>query len=111
MVSLAIIIVAVAGGLIAFQTGEHAEETAENISGVTEETIEEHEESAELTNLFVIGLGVLVITTIFAEVKRKRFAKGLLVAVLVLSVVTFYFVAVTASLGGKIRHTEIQSRL
>lgn len=108
-ISLAIIIVAIAGGLIAFQTGEPAEETVENISGVTEDAIEIHEESAELTNVFFIGLGILSIVSLYAEVKGKRFAKDILLVVLAFSALTFYFVVRTASLGGKIRHTEIST--
>ena len=110
VVSLAIILVAIAGGLIAFQTGEPAEETVENISGVTENAIEIHEESAELTNLFFVGLGLLSIVSLYGEVKGKRFAKDILLVVLAFSALTLYFVVRTASLGGKIRHTEISIR-
>jgi uncharacterized membrane protein len=107
IVSLVIIVVSIAGGLIAFQTGESAEETVEKLSGLSEEAIERHEESAELTNAFFIGLGLLSLLSLYFELKSNRFGKHMLVAVLALTVVTFFFVARTASLGGKIRHTEI----
>lgn len=107
IVSLAIIVVAMAGGWIAFQTGESAEHAIENSVPVSHDAVEVHEESAELTNFFVIALGLLSLAALYGEVKDKRFAKSTLIAVLVLSVVSFYFVARTASLGGKIRHTEI----
>lgn len=109
IVSLAIIIVANAGGLIAFQTGESAEETVESISGVTEDAVEVHEESAELTNMFFVGLGVLSLVSLYLEAASKLFAKQMLLIILALTALTFYFVARTASLGGKIRHTEITS--
>lgn len=105
--SLAIVIVAVLGGLIAFQTGEPAEETVENIAGISHDAVEEHEEAGELTNVFFIGLGILSIVGLYFELKNKRFSKQILWAVLAVSAVTFYFVARTATLGGKIRHTEI----
>lgn len=107
IVSLSIIIVAIVGGLIAFQTGESAEETVESISGVSEDAIELHEGSAELTNLFFIGLGILSLVSLYFEVTGKRFGKQMVLIVLALTALTFYFVARTASLGGKIRHTEI----
>jgi len=107
IVSLTILLTSIVGGLIAFQTGESAEETVENITGVLEDTIEQHEESAEITILFFYGLGVLSLSALYAEVKRKKYSKQLLIIVMAFTVVTFSFVAWTASLGGKIRHTEI----
>ena len=107
IVSLTILLISIVGGLIAFQTGESAEETVENITGVLENTIEQHEESAELTILFFYGLGILSLSSLYVEVKRKKYSKQLLIIVMVLTVVTFSFVAWTASLGGKIRHTEL----
>jgi uncharacterized membrane protein len=107
IVALIILVIAVSGGLIAFQTGEGAEETVENIVGISEATIEEHEESAEKTMLFFYALGILSCISVYFEVKQKRYAKQLLFMILAVSVVTFSFVARTASLGGKIRHTEL----
>jgi uncharacterized membrane protein len=107
IVSLTILLISIVGGLIAFQTGESAEETVESITGVLENTIEQHEESAELTILFFYGLGILSLISLYVELKRKKYSKQLLIIVMAFTVVTFSFVAWTASLGGKIRHTEI----
>jgi hypothetical protein len=57
--------------------------------------------------LFFYGLGFLSCISLFIELKQKRYAKPLLFVILAVSVVTFLFVARTASLGGKIRHTEL----
>lgn len=105
--ALGIIIVAITGGLIAFQTGEPAEETVENIAGISHDSIEAHEEAGEISNVFFIGLGLLSIAAVYFEMKNKSFSKQVLIAVLALSLITFYFVARTATLGGKIRHTEV----
>src|SRR5687768_11976206 len=107
LTSLAIIIVAIIGGLIAFQTGEPAEETVENIAGISHDSVEAHEEAGEISNVFFIGLGLLAILAVYFETRNNRFSKQLLIAVLALSLITFYFVARTATLGGKIRHVEI----
>ena len=67
IVSLAILLICVVGGIIAFRTGESAEHTVENIAGISENTVEEHEESAEVTNLFFYGLAFLLAGGLYAE--------------------------------------------
>jgi uncharacterized membrane protein len=109
IVSLAIVLISVVGGIIAFRTGESAEHTVENITGISEDAVEEHEESAEVTNLFFYGLGILSLGGLYVELKRKKYSKQVLLAVMAFTIVTFSFVAWTASLGGKIRHPEIDN--
>lgn len=110
IVSLVILIIAVVGGIIAFQTGHEAEETAEKIPGISEAVIEEHEESAETTAVFFYALSAIALVGLYAVIADKGFAQPLLILVLATSVLAFYFVAQTASLGGKIRHTEISGQ-
>ena len=107
IVSYAIIVISVVGGIIAFQTGEGAEHAVESIAGLSDEAIEKHEESAELAVLFIYSLGLFSLLAMYFELKSKPLAKQFSYIVLAISVVTFYFVASTASLGGKIRHDEI----
>jgi uncharacterized membrane protein len=107
IVSYTIILISIVGGIIAFQTGEEAEDAVENILKVSDEVIEEHEESAELTVLFIYSLGLASLFAIYVEAAGKAIARQFSYIVLGISMVTFYFVVVTASLGGKIRHTEI----
>jgi uncharacterized membrane protein len=109
IVSLAVILISVVGGIIAFRTGESAEHTVENIGGVSEDAVEEHEESAEVTNLFFYGLGILCLCGLYSELNGKKYSKQLLLAVMAFTIVTFSFVVWTASLGGKIRHSEIEN--
>ena len=107
ILALLIILIATIGAIIAMQTGEAAEETAETITGIVESAVEEHEESAELTALFFYGLGILSCIALYLEVKKKDLAKLFLWIVLIFGAITFYLVLDTATLGGKIRHTEI----
>lgn len=109
IVSFVIVMISVVGGMIAFQTGESAEETVENIAGILENTIEEHEESAELSIYFLYGVGILALFAIYAEWMDKRYSRQILIMLLVLTLVTFSLAAWTASLGGKIRHPEIDN--
>ncbi len=106
IVSYGIIVISIVGGIIAFQTGEGAEHAVEKI-GLSDDAIEEHEESAELAVWFIYSLGLLSLLAMYFELKGKALAKQCSYIVLAVSVITFYFVANTASLGGKIRHSEI----
>ncbi len=107
LVAHSIIFIAVVGALIAFRTGESAEETVEHISGVTHDAIEEHEESAERAMALFYGLGLLAAVGVVLESRKGKYAKQLSILVLCIAALAFYFVVQTALLGGKIRHTEI----
>ena len=107
IVSYAIIVISIVGGIIAFQTGEGAEHAVESIAGLDDDAIEKHEESAELSVWFIYSLGLLSLVAMYLEIKGKALAKQFSYIVLTICVVAFYFVANTASLGGRIRHDEI----
>jgi uncharacterized membrane protein len=107
IISLVLLVISVSGGIIAFQTGEPAEERLEAVTSISESTIEEHEESAESTVILFYALAIAAIATLILLLKEKRIAKQMLFATLLLHVITFASVLRTASLGGKIRHTEL----
>ncbi|MDQ2658729.1 MAG: hypothetical protein M3Y60_15000, partial [Bacteroidota bacterium] len=88
IVSLFIILIATIGAIIAVQTGESAEHKVEEIPGILESAIEEHEESAETTILFFYVLGVLSCLGLYLEATGKKYARFAIIAVLVLSAVT-----------------------
>lgn len=90
-------------------SGEGAEEVVENIPGVTENFIEEHEEIAETFALLSYILGAVSLLALWANWKQKGFAAILSYVVLVLSIFVIYFGKVTGTTGGEIRHTEIRA--
>jgi hypothetical protein len=45
--------------IVALQSGEGAEDTVENLLGVTESYIHDHEEAAEITNWIAVALAVV----------------------------------------------------
>jgi uncharacterized membrane protein len=101
--------VACLGGAIAYLTGEPAEETVEQIQGISKSMIESHEESAELS---VIGFGILGLFSLFIlffSAKLMVFKRKIAVGMLVLSIICFALAARTGYLGGQIRHTEVSS--
>jgi uncharacterized membrane protein len=97
------------GAVIAYFTGEGAEETVENLQGVIESTIKEHEESALYAFISLIILGVISILGFIATVKKSSITRTLSFVILIISVISFGLVARTGYLGGKIRHTEISN--
>ena len=109
IISSFIVIISAAGGIIAFQSGGFAEERVEHLAGVLEQAIETHEESAEVVVPFYYALIVLSLLTFYYEAMERRLAKLFSILVLLCAAVTFVLTARTASLGGKIRHTEIIS--
>lgn len=107
--SYLVLSVACFGGLIAYLTGEAAEETVEQIQGLSKTMVESHEESAELS---IIGLGILGIISVFIlffDTKLLPFKRKIAIVMLVLSIICFALTARTGYLGGQIRHTELSS--
>lgn len=92
-----------------YLTGEGAEETVENLPGVSEGIIHQHEEMAEIAIVFMGILGVMSIINLFALYRQLSFARFITVLSLIISLITFGLYAKTGNLGGQIRHTEIRN--
>ena len=91
-----------------FLTGEPAEEIIEDVAGAVESAIEPHEEAARLATIAfgIFGTAALAALIAFRRRTLPRWVTGTAVAgTLALSGLMGW----TASLGGRIRHTEIGS--
>ena len=95
------------GAAIAYFTGEPAEEMVENIAGVTERAIEQHEDFAMSAFISFMLLGILSIFGLLITLKQSIFMRPVAIIILLVSLVSFVLVARTGYLGGQIRHTEI----
>ena len=93
----------------AYLTGEPAEEVVEDLPGVTEKLIKEHEEQAEIAFILVEVAGALAIITLIARRYSDKFGQRLAVLTLVVLIVSWGLVAWTANLGARIHHQEIRS--
>jgi len=98
-----------AGTGIAYLTGEGAEETVENIQGIAENAVEQHEDFAVIALVSFIILGLASIAGLLAEYKKSTWSRKLAWGILLVSLVSFALAARTGYLGGKIRHTEINA--
>lgn len=103
-------IISAIGAGIAYITGESAEETVENIQGISENFIEQHEDSAKISLIASIILGVGSLTGVVL-MQKKPFPTTIAIAILFLSFISFGLVARTGYLGGQIRHTEISKNV
>ena len=95
--------------IAAMTSGEGAEDVVENISGITENYIESHEESAEFFSILTYILGGLSLFGLWASIKQKTFSKYVIMAILIFAFVVIYFGKETGTTGGEIRHTEIRA--
>ncbi|MFC2109978.1 hypothetical protein ACFLRU_00500 [Bacteroidota bacterium] len=95
--------------IVAFYTGEGAEEVVEHISGISETFIHTHEEYAESFFTLTLVLGALSFIGFVAELKKYKFAKYLVIFTLLLAVADGILAKYVGTSGGEIRHTEIRS--
>lgn len=94
--------------LPAFVSGEGAEEIVEKMPETSHQLIHEHEEKAEIFAWASYLLGVLATIGLWANWKKKPFAKVLSYAVLALAVLVMFLATQAGTSGGEIRHPEIR---
>jgi uncharacterized membrane protein len=93
----------------AIATGDGAEEVVENLQGVSEQMIKEHEEIAETFAVLSYLLGIISLVALWANWKQKTFANLLAFLIMAFSIVVLFFAKQTGTTGGEIRHTEIRN--
>ena len=102
LVAMAIIAIPV------YLTGEPAEETVENLPGVSESMMELHEEAANLA-IWVMGItGIASLLALFFHRQKNKYAAKAYLFAFLLSVLSFGAMVRTGYYGGRIRHSEIR---
>lgn len=104
-----LLIISAIGVGISYLTGEEAEETVENLQGVSESIIEQHQDFALYALIGLIIVGVASLLGLFLNHKNSSLTRAVATTTLLLSLISFGLVAWTGYLGGQIRHTEIRS--
>ncbi|MEQ3663118.1 MULTISPECIES: hypothetical protein [Flavobacteriaceae] len=107
--ALGIFIFSAVTAVVAFLTGEGAEEIVENLPGISETLIHKHEEYAELFFTMMLILGGVSIITLFLEYKKLPFYKYGFVVCLLLSVASIGISKYVGTSGGEITHIEIRN--
>lgn len=102
-----VLIISTIGAVIAYLTGEGAEEAVEDIPGVATNIIEQHEEFALFALVGLIAVGVVSMVGLYVTIRKSSLANTISILALVVALISFGLVARTGYLGGQIRHTEI----
>lgn len=102
-----VLVLSTLGAVIAYLTGEAAEESVENLQGVLEASIEAHEEFALFALISLIVLGAASLLGLYFTYTNSSWSRTTAFIVLFISLISFGLVARTGYLGGQIRHTEI----
>lgn len=92
-----------------FLTGEPAEESVENIPGVLESVIEQHEEAAELAIWLIEITGIAALGALLMRKMKFFSGTGFATLMLFVSLASAGTISYTGYLGGKIRHTELNA--
>jgi len=105
-----IFVLSAMGAGVAYLTGEAAEESVENLQGVMESGIEQHEDFAIYALVSLIALGVVSLLGLYLTFKKSNLTRVIAQFTLLLSLLSFGLVGYTGFLGGKIRHTEVSAQ-
>ena len=88
-----------------YLTGEPAEELVENIPGISENALEEHEEAAELAIWVMAAAGMASLAGLLLRYRSS--SKVPFTIATILTFLAFAAMARVGYLGGQIRHTEL----
>ena len=91
-----------------YLTGEPAEEIVEDMPGISEDSIHEHEEFAEIAFILIEVVGGTALIALIGGRFNKKLGNTLAVVTLVGLIAGGGLIAWTANLGGKIHHQEIR---
>jgi uncharacterized membrane protein len=107
-ISLGIFVLLAILAIPVYFSGEPAEESVENLPGVSDSIIERHENLAFIALISAIILGIVSLMALLAS-KHVRVSVWLTSFSFGIAVITTILMGITANLGGQIRHTEIRS--
>jgi hypothetical protein len=108
-VACALFVVAATFAGAAFSLGEGAEELVEHLPGISEHTIEEHEEAADIALVLSIVTGVVALGTAALKARGSRLLKLALTSLFISGAISSISLSYTSYEGGKIRHPEAYS--
>ena len=109
LTALGVFIFSAVSSIVAFNTGEGAEEVVEKISGISETLIHRHEEFAESFFTVILILGGMSIITVFSLIRRYKYTKYFVYLSLALAISAGVLAKFVGTSGGEIRHSEIRS--
>ena len=104
-----LVVIAGIGAVVAERSGHAAEEIVEELPGIEERLIHEHEERAEVALWLTLASAALGIATLALVRGRRPIPVWSAVLLLAAALVTTGVMAWTSLAGGEIRHPEIRA--
>lgn len=98
---------AIATGVV-FLTGEPAEEVVEALPGISESSIERHEDLARFALIAIGAFGAMALGALVVF-RRRALPRAFVGVSLVFAAAVGGLMAATANVGGQIRHSEIRA--
>ncbi|MBS1537361.1 MAG: hypothetical protein JST20_06395 [Bacteroidetes bacterium] len=108
-IAYSIFIIGALSAIVAFITGEGAEEVVEKVQGVSDQFIKAHEEIADVFAALSYILGGISLIAFWANWKQKSFSNALSFSTVIFCLVVLFYAQKTGTSGGEIRHTEIRN--
>jgi len=90
----------------AFLSGEGAEEVLEELPGISNAAMHDHEEIAELGFWFMMFTGMVALVSFWLQYRKERLHRIVSIITCILALVAFGVFVQVGLTGGKIRHTE-----
>jgi len=94
-------------GIPSFLSGDGTKEAIKNLPGISEKTIDAHEEWGEKAIWFIGALGVVSVAALYLAIKNNRKFKMICLITLIISVLTIGMMVMVGYTGGQIRHIEL----
>ena len=107
-VALGIFVFTALAAVPTYLTGEPAEEVVEHLSGIGKALIQGHEEAALFALIGASVTGLVSLVGLFLSRRAEKLPPWVVIAPLAFALVTSGLLGWTATLGGRIRHTEIR---
>lgn len=107
-VALVIFVVLAVISIPVHNSGEEAEHDVEEIVGVSEHFLEEHEDMGHWAYWLMLGTGVLALATLLGPRIKINNTKALAMVTLLAAAVTAGTMIYVGSLGGKIRRPDLR---
>jgi hypothetical protein len=105
--ALLVILVSAIAVMPANATGEGAEESTEELAGVSHDQIHRHEEAAESAFVITLISGAIALVSLVASWRKWSFANAANWVLLLAGAVSIYFLVIASHEGGLIRHPEM----
>src|SRR5436190_3273637 len=77
MAAYNVLVISSVAAVITYLTGEAAEETVENIQGISKSMLDQHEDAAQFSLVALIILGIASLSGLYFTSKKSSFTRGL----------------------------------